>query len=161
MAIDVRKLYERFGAMVHRRCRSMLGDEVEAADAMHDVFVRLVRKQQTLTERAPAALLYKMATHVCLNRMRTRRRRPEVSADTLLWRIAAADEPDADVERRSLLGRIFGREKPSTRVIATLHWVDGMTLEETAATVGLSVSGVRKRLRVLQARAGEALQEVP
>jgi RNA polymerase sigma-70 factor (ECF subfamily) len=36
--------------------------------------------------------------------------------------------------------------------MAVLHYVDGMTLEETAETVGLSVSGVRKRLRSLQAR---------
>ena len=33
-----------------------------------------------------------------------------------------------------------------------LHYIDGMTLEETAETVGLSVSGVRKRLRTLQAK---------
>ena len=31
-------------------------------------------------------------------------------------------------------------------------YVDGMTLEEVAAEVGLSVSGVRKRLRVLKER---------
>jgi DNA-directed RNA polymerase specialized sigma24 family protein len=30
--------------------------------------------------------------------------------------------------------------------------VDGMTLEEVAAHVGLSVSGVRKRLRLLKER---------
>jgi RNA polymerase sigma-70 factor (ECF subfamily) len=36
--------------------------------------------------------------------------------------------------------------------MAVLHFVDGMTLEETADAVGLSVSGVRKRLRGLQAK---------
>ncbi len=33
-----------------------------------------------------------------------------------------------------------------------MHYVDGMTLEEVAGEVGLSVSGVRKRLRTLKAR---------
>ncbi len=31
-----------------------------------------------------------------------------------------------------------------------LHYVDGLTLEQVAAEVGLSVSGVRKRLRGLR-----------
>jgi RNA polymerase sigma-70 factor (ECF subfamily) len=36
--------------------------------------------------------------------------------------------------------------------MAMLHYVDGLTLEETAARSGLSVSGVRKRLAGLKAR---------
>jgi RNA polymerase sigma-70 factor (ECF subfamily) len=31
-----------------------------------------------------------------------------------------------------------------------MHYIDGMTLEQTAAESGLSVSGVRKRLRKLK-----------
>ena len=61
--------------------------------------------------------------------------------------------------QRSLLGQIFKREQPSTQVMAVLHYVDKMTLEEVAQTVNLSVSGVRKRLRVLQERASEILEE--
>jgi RNA polymerase sigma-70 factor (ECF subfamily) len=39
-----------------------------------------------------------------------------------------------------------------------LHLLDGLTLEEVAQEVGLSVSGVRKRLRTLRAHV-EALEE--
>ena len=39
--------------------------------------------------------------------------------------------------------------------MAVLHYVDGMTLEEVARHVGLSVSGVRKRLRILRERTQE------
>ena len=69
----------------------------------------------------------------------------------MLLTIACAEEDDG-YEARGLLAKIFSKEQESTRTIATLHYVDGMTLEETAETVGLSVSGVRKRLRTLQAR---------
>ena len=34
--------------------------------------------------------------------------------------------------------------------MAVLHYVDGLTLEQVAAETGLSVSGVRKRLRKLR-----------
>ena len=52
---------------------------------------------------------------------------------------------------RRLVGRLFVREKESTQTIAVLHLLDGMTLAEVAGEVGLSVSGVRKRLRHLRA----------
>jgi len=122
---------------------------------MHDVFVQLVRRQGSLTVQAPPSLLWKMATDVSLNRLRTRRRHPETHDERLLQLIAAEDEPDRAAEHRSILNRIFAHEPTSTRVIATMHYVDGMTLKEVARAVGMSLSGVRKRLRSLQTRAAE------
>ncbi|MCP4678946.1 MAG: sigma-70 family RNA polymerase sigma factor [Deltaproteobacteria bacterium] len=159
MAIDVKKMYTRYGPMVNRRCQSLLGDKEEAADAMHDVFVQLVRRRDKLRPVAAPALLYRIATYVCLNRMRSLRRHPETPGDKLLQFIASSDEIDKLVEHRSLLGQIFKREEPSTRVIAVLHYVDRMTLKEVARVVGMSVSGVRKRLRTLKKHARE-LQEM-
>src|SRR5262245_14594746 len=40
--VDVEDLSRRYGAMVLRRCRRLLGDESEALDASQDVFVRLL-----------------------------------------------------------------------------------------------------------------------
>ena len=53
---------------------------------------------------------------------------------------------------RAVLDGVFATERASTRTMAVLHYVDGMTLEEVASHVGLSVSGVRKRLRLLKER---------
>ncbi|MBN1425496.1 sigma-70 family RNA polymerase sigma factor [Candidatus Fermentibacteria bacterium] len=154
MAIDVEHYYRRYGPMVVRRCRQLLKDEDRAMEAAQDVFVELVRRQQSLTEESPSGLLLRMATNTCLNILRSQRRHPE-DADTLLERIAGAADHEAQVIARLRLDRIFRREQPSTRLIAVLHLVDGLTLEEVAREVGLSVSGVRKRLRTLRARALE------
>jgi RNA polymerase sigma-70 factor (ECF subfamily) len=51
-----------------------------------------------------------------------------------------------------VLDRIFGSEPASTRLIAVLLYVDRLTLDEVATEVGMSVSGVRKRLRTLKQR---------
>ncbi len=155
MAVDIDSLYRSHGPMVLRRCRRLLRDEAKAVDAMHDVFVEILRRRESLAARAPAGLLLTTATHVCLNRLRTMRRKPEDREDDVLFQIAAmGDAPDA--EGRSLAGRILDRlfagQPESTRLIAVLHYVDRLTLEEVAAEVGMSVSGVRKRLRTLKER---------
>jgi len=119
---------------------------------MQDVFVQLLRHQDRLDGAALSSLLFRMATHVCLNRLRTRRRRPEDSDQELVLAIAAETRDEARAHTRGILARLFAGERESTAVIATLHYVDRMTLEEVAAEVGLSVSGVRKRLRQLRAK---------
>ncbi len=151
MSVDVDELYRTFGPMVLRRCRKMLRNEQEAVEAMQETFVRVLRNQDRLEKTAPRALLYTIATNACLNRIRTRHRRPEDPDDALIQTIASAPETDNRAWARVTLDRIFGREPASTRVIATLFLLDGMTWEEVAAEVGMSVSGVRKRVRTLKA----------
>ena len=155
MTVDIESLYGALGPMVLRRCRRLLRDEQKAEDAMHDVFVEILRRKDALDDRAPAALLLKTATNVCLNRLRTQRRHPEDHADAVLLTVAGA-AGGAFTEGRSLarrmLDRVFGDAPESTALIAVLHHVDGLTLEEVAAEVGMSVSGVRKRLRGIKAR---------
>jgi RNA polymerase sigma-70 factor (ECF subfamily) len=146
------KLYEAYAPMVYRRCVFLLKDDAEAKDMVQNVFLRVYEHIDSLDLSQPSSLLWNTATRLCLNRIRDKKRRGlDVDSSELLLTIACAEEDDG-VEARGLLAKIFSKEQESTRTIATLHYVDGMTLEETAETVGLSVSGVRKRLRTLQAK---------
>ena len=164
MGIEIESCYRRYGPMVLRRCRRLLSDPEKAEDAMQDVFVQLLLHQDRLTDAALSSLLFRMATHVCLNRLRSDSRRPESPEAELLGRIARAADADQAAAARQLLGRLFGEEpelpsRVSSRVIATLHLLDGMTLQQVARETGLSVSGVRKRLRRIKKRVRE-LEEV-
>ncbi|PWJ63456.1 RNA polymerase sigma-70 factor, ECF subfamily [Fibrobacter sp. UWB15] len=146
------KLYEAYAPMVYRRCVFLLKDDAEAKDMVQNVFLRVYERMDALDLSQPSSLLWNTATRLCLNRIRDKKRRGlDVDSSELLLTIACAEEDDG-IEARGLLAKIFSKEQESTRTIATLHYVDGMTLEETAETVGLSVSGVRKRLRTLQAK---------
>ena len=156
MALDIEEHYRRFGPMVLRRCRTLLRNDAQAEDAMHDVFVAVLRAEDRLRDQAPAGLLLRVATNVCLNRLRARRRHPEEANDELLSRIATtAETGETRASARHLLGRLFGADDPlaaSTATLAVMHLCDGLTLEETAREARLSVSGVRKRLQRLRER---------
>lgn len=159
MAVDVEAYYRDYGALVLRRCQKMLRDPEKAVDAMHDVFVNLLRAGDRLEQDKPASLLLRVATNVCLNRLRTERRRPEDPGEEKLLAIAAAEEPGSRSLARLFLGDLLGRELESTRVMAVMHYVDGLSLEEVAREVGMSAAGVRKRLRGLRARVSASAQE--
>ena len=159
VAVNVEATYERYGPMVLRRCRTILRDEEQAVDAMHDTFVRLLKNKTRLRPTGLSSLLFQMATQVCLNRLRAARRHPEDPDEALLTCIAHTEDSEGQALASRILDRVFAREQPSTRVIATLHLVDGLTLEEVSREVGLSVSGVRKRLRRLERTAQSVAEE--
>jgi RNA polymerase sigma-70 factor, ECF subfamily len=150
MAINVEEFYTQYGPMVLRRCRYILKDEDAAMDAMQDVFVQVLKKQNVLNDKAPSSLLYTIATNICLNRIRAVQSKPETQDDLILHQIASVDNIEDKTINNSFIERIFTNEKASTRTIAVLHYVDKLTLEETADFIGLSVSGVRKRLKKLR-----------
>jgi RNA polymerase sigma factor, sigma-70 family len=150
--LDVEPLYRKYGPMVLRRCRSLLRDEEKALDAMQDTFVRVLRGRDRLTADAPSSLLYCIATNICLNMIRAEKVRSEAGGDELLEDIAGSDDPEGLALARHRIEGIFADEEASTRTMAVLHYVDGLTLEETASRVGLSVSGLRKRLAGLRER---------
>lgn len=153
MTVDIENLYRSYGPMVLRRCRRLLRDEQKALDAMHDVFVELLRRQERLEDRGLSSLLLQTATHVSLNRLRTERRRPEDRDEELLFSIANVADPGPENQAlaRRLLDRLLHGKPMSTRLIAVLRYVDGLSHEEVASEVGMSVSGVRKRLRTFEA----------
>lgn len=153
MALEIEALYRTYGPMVLRRCRFLLRDETRALDALQETFVRLLRRQDHLRADHPSSLLYRIATNVCLNVLRDGRWEARAAGDEVLADIARADDGENRALAGLVLDRLFRREAPSTREMLVLLHVDGLTLEETAAAVGLSVSGVRKRVREFKARA--------
>ena len=146
-------IYNAYAPMVYRRCLFLLKDDSEALDMMQNTFLRIFEASGRLNLENPSSLLWNTATRLCLNRIRDMGRRGILdSSENLLCQIASLDDEIDRYEAENVLFRLFHNEPESSRTIAVLHFIDGMTLEETAKNVGLSVSGVRKRLRFLQVK---------
>jgi RNA polymerase sigma-70 factor (ECF subfamily) len=150
--IDVEALYRRYGPMVLRRCRALLGDEDRALDAMQDVFVQLLRRKDRLNDRYPSSLLYRIATNTSLNVLRTARRNRVLANEEIVNNAPGRFDPEQQTLEKIMLDQVFAGEKESTRRIAAMRYVEDLTWEETSQQSGLSISGARKRLESLQKR---------
>ena len=146
MVIDVAAWYEKYGPMVIRRCRKILKSEEDALDAVHDVFVNLLRVETRLHGQFPSSLLYTMATNICLNRLRKQKR--EIPRDFSEEHAAKScvDEGFEQIEAEMVLETILKDESEINRSICFMYHVDEMTLKEIGEVVGLSITGVSKRL---------------
>tara|TARA_B100000686_G_scaffold333044_1_gene398528 strand:- start:61 stop:549 length:489 start_codon:yes stop_codon:yes gene_type:complete len=157
LSTSFHNFYTRYSPMVHRRCVQLLGNQADALDITQEVFAKLLAREVDLaTIEDPGAYLWCSATRTCLNHIRATRRYDHHIGNSALHHIACYEEGPT-LSARAFLATLFRSQSCSTRLLATLHYVDGMTLAETAQIAGLSVSGVRKRLRQLKLKA-EQLQ---
>ena len=141
-------LYERYGHEVYRRCRYLLGSDDAAWDAVQDVFVKVDTARHGFRRDASwLTWLMRIATNHCLNLQRAgkvRRGAGLVGPEALDHE--GRCEP-AVAERAAQVRGVLGLFDTQTQALAVHYWVDEMSQEEVAATVGLSVPTVRKRLR--------------
>ena len=161
MNIDIEECYKKYAPMVFRRCVNILKNEEEALDAAQDVFVKLLRHEKRLHGQFLSSLLYTIATNNCLNRLRQRKtqaRHGQNPTKPGLNEPGSIDPHFNRVEDTMLMDAILENESESTKVICFMYHKDGMTLREIGDVMGLSISGVRKRLLAFNARAKVKLE---
>jgi RNA polymerase sigma factor (sigma-70 family) len=148
--IDLEAFYARYGPMVMRRCRRILKDEQSAFDAMQEVFLKVLEKKNTLTTAFPSSLLYRIATNICINRIRSERKHDIKKYLDIFQNTSFLDIQEEETIAQYLFHFVLTKEKGTTRKIAVMYFLNGMTIKEVAATVKLSTSGVHKHLEKLK-----------
>jgi RNA polymerase sigma-70 factor (ECF subfamily) len=150
-ALELEQIYRRYGAMVRRRCFTILKREDDAEDASQEVFVRVLRSSGAFRgQSSPATWLYRIATNICLNRIRDARNRERLDRTAL-----KEPEPAQPIEAwpRDLAVRILAEFDDATRETVLYAEVEEMTHQEVAEIMGCSVSLVRKRIAKFKERA--------
>lgn len=154
MPVDIPSLYRGHGPAVLRRCRRLLRDERGAEDAMYEVFAHVQASADEAPHPISAGWALRLATEICLDRIRDHGLSPRDHEDELLSRVAglvSSKDATSSLPRR-LLGSLLTARRRQGRLIAVLAYIDGLTAEEIALELGLSESGMRRTLRRLAQR---------
>ncbi len=150
--LDIAQIYRRYGDMVLGRCRGLLGNEADAQEAAQDVFLKLHRYRDSFRgDASPTTYLFKITTTTCLNRIRTRKRRPEDPVEELPPPVETDTLLDL-VELRQLVNVLLADEDERTIHSVVYHYADGMTHAEVGEILGISGAAVRKRIGVFKAK---------
>lgn len=158
-------LAQRHRRELHLHCYRLLASFDEAEDAVQETFLRAWRSRDSVEGDASVrAWLYRIATNVSLDMIRSRSRRvPELRSfaevpwlqpypDRLLDEIAPTDdEPDAVVVARETIELAFLAAMqvlpPRQRAALVLRDVLGMPASETASLLDTSVAAANSALQ--------------
>lgn len=149
--LDITALYRQYGAMVTNRCRMLLGNDADAQEICQEIFLKMHRyRDRWRGEAKPSTYLYRVTTTTCLNKLRSRRRKPEDLVEELPLREPAGGfhntSPMKALEVRQLVDRLLADQDERTQACVIYHYIDGMTHNEVGELLGISGAAVRKRI---------------
>ena len=154
---EVEEAFERYGPMVYRRARSILGNDEEARDVVQDVFIKVLSGRLKSKDGQVAGWLQTVTTHACFNLVRNRGRRAALLAERL-----RKDEPMThDTEQQVLVRRLLDKIEPRTAEAAICVHIDGMSYDETSSYLGVSKRTVANLLARFREAARELLESNP
>lgn len=147
------EVFDRHADRIYRHCFRLTADRADAEDATATVFLEVWRHRQRVQvhDGTVAPWLYGVATNVCRNLTRGRRRhlravarlpRPDEQpdhADRVVERL------DTEHRAREVLAAIDRLPQRERDVVALVAW-SGLTYEAAAAALDVPVGTVRSRL---------------
>ena len=158
-AVD--ELLRLYQGKIFNLAMSILKNESDAEEAAQDVFMTVIRKVGTFQgNSAFYSWIYRICVNTCLMRLRGKRRNETVSIEEFMpvftdegMHASPMDDWSKEVERDALneeLGKMIRKytEELSEkyRVVFVLSDVEGLSNEETAKILGLTVPAIKSRL---------------
>ena len=157
----VSELLRLFQGKIFNLAMSILKNESDAEEATQDVFMTVVRKADTFKgNSALYSWMYRICVNTCLMRLRGKRRNDTVSIEEFMpvfteegMHASPMDDWSKEVERNALneeLGQMIRKFTDQLsekyKVVFVLSDVEGLSNEETAQILGLTVPAVKSRL---------------
>ncbi len=138
--------YRRYAPLLLRRCMHYVKSLPVAEDITHAVFVRAIARRDLFRgDASPYTWLYRIATNLCLNHLRDRRREllmePE-AAESLIG--ACRDDLDGPL-KKLIVRELLSGFCTATKRIVFLASFERLSQEEIAETLGISRNTVQKK----------------
>jgi RNA polymerase sigma-70 factor (ECF subfamily) len=144
-----------------RHCYRMMGGIQDAEDCVQETLLRGWREYSTLRDASAARpWLYSVATRVCLDALRKRKRRQslfgpsldEIEPGTEPWVEPWPGDGSSPVAERGQDMRLafvslLHRLSPRSRAVLLLHDLVGMSVAEAAVALGLTLASARSALQ--------------
>ena len=156
-------LVRRYQSRILALCRTLLGNSPDVEDATQEAFFKAYQALDQFHENSSFyTWLYRITSNHCLSLLRAKSRHPLKSLDAILeeekeglLRLFASPDPRSAIESGELVERILSALRPNYRLVLTLRERDGMSYEEIAEVMEVTLDSVKALLR----RAREEVEE--
>lgn len=134
---------------LYRTARAILRDDAEAEDAVQDAFLQAFRALRTFRgDSKLSTWLVRIAANEALMRLRRNAKaaaRTDVEPDELVSREAGPESTAQGSELRQLLEAQIGALPDGYRAVFMMRAIEELSVEETAAALGIPQATVRTR----------------
>ncbi|HEU4389025.1 MAG TPA: sigma-70 family RNA polymerase sigma factor [Blastocatellia bacterium] len=143
-------LFETYKDRVYSMALHFCGNEAMAKDVTQQVFLKLfTRMKQFRQESGFTTWLYRIVANACIDEQRARKRIVPLDPEGETRVLASTDSVEENYLRRQLSDSVraaIAELKPKLRMPMLLKYIEGLSYEEIAETLGVSMGTVASRL---------------
>lgn len=157
MNATLEHIWHEFAGKLSQFIRSRVSDSATAEDILQDVFVKIQKRLGELQERAKLqGWIYQITRNAIIDHYRTRKETVAVP-ETLP---AEPDGQDGELEelKASFLRMIYSLPEPYREALILTEF-DGLTQQQLAERLGISLSGAKSRVQRGRAQLKRMLDE--
>jgi RNA polymerase sigma-70 factor (ECF subfamily) len=149
----VDRLFREQGGRLRGGIRAKVRNRVDVDDLYHDVYLKMRSIPDTTTIKNPEGYLFTVARNLLFEYFdEKRRQRDDTDVDDLLVETELVEMPDffkqIETERRMKELREVLLEMPARWLAAVkMCHIDGMSYEEAAQKLGVSINSIKKYLK--------------
>jgi RNA polymerase sigma-70 factor (ECF subfamily) len=149
--VSLTDVYAQFRQPIYAYIYRLLGSREDADDSTQEVFVRACALWETLTDREHLSpWLYRLATNICLDALRRRKRVWWRSLGPFFRSRSVSDEEQEiaflsshhggipEVAERELISLALKQLTPEQAVVLVLYSVQGLTYQQVAEVISVS-----------------------
>ncbi len=158
-------LIDRYKHMVFTIALKVVKNREDAEEVAQDVFINAYKALHTYKGDAKfSTWLYRIAYYKSLDYAKKNKRKPEmVSMDIAgKYHLSAIDGPldclEAS-ERKAIIRQAVDQLTDGDSILITLHYYDGLTLDEIASVLGISANTAKVRLFRSRKRLAEIMKK--
>ncbi len=156
-------IFTRYHRAIYAYLLGMVGEVEQAQDLTQDTFLKVYTALARTPDPALPAWLYRIATNTARDALRRRRRLtwlPFTPGDEERWPDPAPDLPTRCAAREAVEA-VLAQLSPRERACLLLRARDGLTLEEVAQALGLSLGAAKMTLHRAKERCRAAYADTP
>ena len=146
-----RKLVEACQSRVYATAFRILCNEDDAKDIVQDTFLRIWLNRDTFQDdRKFTSWMYSIATNLCLDKLKSQKRRNwNKASEEELRNLIASDNIEqhlADTELEQIIRNLTHRLSPKQKVVFTLNDLENMALDDIVQITGQSPTKIKSNL---------------
>ncbi len=157
-------LYNRYSGKVFGKCISLLKHEEKAADAMQDVFVKILLNLSKFSGKSRfSTWIYSITYNYCIDTIRKKKKNPLVSVDDL----ANAHDTADDINDSFLLEMNIKRLKVvldkipmKDKTILLMKYQDEMSIKEIGLMTDKSESAIKMKIKRAKQKFKKVYKEI-
>lgn len=145
-------LYERYSGKVYAKCLSMLRNEMEAEDAMQDIFMKLLSKISSFSGRAKfSTWLFSITYNFCIDKIRLAKKDITQEVDdinrygeNISDEVEDAQLFEIEVDKLKLILDSIGTDE---RAVLLMKYQDDMSIKDICEILNKSESAIKMQLK--------------